>query len=225
MALTKYIYEVITPQCSYAPWQMDHAFADATWHVVGYTLVDAYRLYELWKLTEQVSKLSGDILEVGTYKGGSGAIIALQANRVSPNAIIYLCDTFQGIVKCGEFEVDNRVNGQHKSSIEDVLIPLASLQVKNTKILTGIFPEDTEHLIPLNTEFKLCHIDVDVYQSAKDVFDWVWPKLVKHGIIVFDDYGFIDCDGITKLVEDMMLDKDKHVLHNLNGHAVIIKLE
>ena len=25
--------------------------------------------------------------------------------------------------------------------------------------------------------FRLCHIDVDVYQSAKDVFDWVWPRL------------------------------------------------
>jgi O-methyltransferase len=223
---TKYIYELIAPQSEYAPWQLDPVFCDSTWHTVGHTLCDMYRLWELWKLTEQVGKLYGDILEVGTYKGGSSATIGLQANRVCPEATIYLCDTFKGIVKCGEHETSDAIqDGQHVASIEDVLKVLDSLKVKNTKILSGIFPEDTQHLIPMNTTFRLCHIDVDVYESAKCVFEWVWPKLVTHGIVVFDDYGFRDCDGVTKLVEDMMLDKDKHIFHNLNGHAILVKLE
>jgi O-methyltransferase len=220
-----YIYENVTPQAEYAPWQHDPIFCDSTWHTVDHTLCDMYRLWELWKVTEQVGKLSGDIIEVGTYKGGSGATIALQAGITCTGAKVYLCDTFAGIVKVGEHESSECVNGQHVASIPDVLKVLTSLKIKNVSILQGIFPEDTEHLIPLDTTFRLCHIDVDVYQSAKDVFDWIWPKLVKHGIVVFDDYGFRDCDGITKLVEDMMLDEDKHVFHNLNGHAVLVKLE
>jgi O-methyltransferase len=225
--MTKYTYELVAPQAEYAPWQLDPVFCDSTWHTVNHTLCDMYRLWELWKVTEQVGKLSmsGDIIEVGTYKGGSGATIALQANITCPESTIYLCDTFQGIVKVGEHESSECLDGQHKASESDVLEVLASLKIKNTKILTGIFPEETHHLIPQDTVFRLCHIDVDVYQSAKDIFDWVWPRLVKHGIVVFDDYGFKDCDGITKLVEDMMLDEDKHVFHNLNGHAVIVKLE
>ena len=38
--------------------------------------------------------------------------------------------------------------------------------------------------------FRLAHIDVDVYQSAADVLDWVWPRLSPGGVVVFDDYGF-----------------------------------
>ncbi|MEO2017429.1 MAG: TylF/MycF/NovP-related O-methyltransferase, partial [Fuerstiella sp.] len=68
------------------------------------------------------------------------------------------------------------------------------------------------------------HIDVDVYQSAKEVSEWVWDRLVPGGIIVYDDYGFQACDGILKFVEEQRHLKDRIVLHNLNGHAVVIKI-
>ena len=32
----------------------------------------------------------------------------------------------------------------------------------------------------------LCHIDVDVYQSARDTVEWVEPRLTSGGAIVFD---------------------------------------
>jgi O-methyltransferase len=42
---------------------------------------------------------------------------------------------------------------------------------ENVIILQGIFPEQTSHLIDSNS-IKLCHIDVDVHDSAKDIFEW-----------------------------------------------------
>jgi O-methyltransferase len=62
-----------------------------------------------------------------------------------------------------------------------------------------------------------------VYQSAKDVLEWVWPKLSKGGIVVFDDYGFKGCDGVARLVNEEKLKKDRICIYNLNGHAVFIK--
>jgi hypothetical protein len=32
--------------------------------------------------------------------------------------------------------------------------------------------------------FRLCHCDVDVYESAKGVLDWVWPRLSPGGVVV-----------------------------------------
>jgi O-methyltransferase len=225
MVESKYSYNHIAPYATYAPWNQNEEFCKLTHVIVEYTLVDMYRQWELWKLVEQVSKLSsGDILEVGTYKGGTGTMIAKQASVSCPEAKVYLCDTFQGIVKCGENEISTRVNGQHVADIEDVVELILKMSLTNIEILTGIFPEDTQHLIPQDTVFRLCHIDVDVYQSAKDIMDWVWPRLLVHGIVVFDDYGFTNCDGITKLVEEMMLMDDRMYIHNLNGHAIIIKL-
>jgi O-methyltransferase len=54
--------------------------------------------------------------------------------------------------------------------------------------------------------------------------DWIWDKMVPGGIIVYDDYGFDGCQGITNCVEEQRLCDDRLVIHNLNGHAIILKL-
>jgi len=97
------------------------------------------------------------------------------------------------------------------------------LNLDNTVILVGIFPEETGKLVNDKT-FRFCHVDVDVYESAKDIMEWIWPKLVIGGFVVFDDYGFQGCDGITSLVNDERNKKDRIVIHNLNGHGIIIKI-
>jgi O-methyltransferase len=63
-----------------------------------------------------------------------------------------------------------------------------------------------------------------VYLSARDIVEWVWPRLSIGGIIVFDDYGFIGCDGVTKFLNEEKHKKDRLFMHNLNGHGILIKL-
>ena len=118
------------------------------------------------------------------------------------------------------------VSGEHADTSRQIVEKLVDgMKLHNVEILQGIFPDETGHFIDKKIEFRLCHIDVDVYQSAKDVVDFIWDKMVSPGgIMVYDDYGFHTCDGITKYVEEQMLYKDRLVIHNLNGHAIIIKL-
>ena len=52
---------------------------------------------------------------------------------------------------------------------------------------------------------------------------WIWDRMVPGGIIVYDDYSFTGCDGITKYVNEQMLEPDRVVTYNLNGHALVIK--
>jgi O-methyltransferase len=47
--------------------------------------------------------------------------------------------------------------------------------------------------------------------------------MVPWGIIVYDDYGFSGCEGITRYVNEQIGKRDRLVLHNLNGHAVVVK--
>jgi O-methyltransferase len=91
------------------------------------------------------------------------------------------------------------------------------------QILEGVFPEDTAGQID-DQHVCFCHIDVDVYQSAKDVFDWTWRRMPPGGVVVFDDYGFATCGGVTQFVNDFVGSNDRIVVHNLNGHAVVAKL-
>jgi O-methyltransferase len=217
-------YEQVLPLASYAPWNKDKAFISLYKIISNYTLVDKYRCFELWSLIKQSQKLEkGSIIEIGVWRGGTRALIATHAKNCGIADPIYLCDTFTGVVKSSTEDSDYE-NSEHNDTslqlVEDLLIKKLSLD--NVKLLQGIFPEDTSHLIE-SERFRFCHVDVDVYQSAKDIVTWIWDRMVPGGIIVYDDYGFASCDGITKYVEEQIDEKDRLIIHNLNGHAIIIK--
>ncbi|MFH0939630.1 MAG: TylF/MycF/NovP-related O-methyltransferase [Planctomycetota bacterium] len=217
-------YETVYPAATYSPWNKDLLFQAMFASIEKFTMVDKYRCFELWKLVEQIAKLkTGNIIEIGVWRGGTGALIAKQARNCGIKDKVFLCDTFAGVVKAGAR--DSRYKGgEHADTscqaVKELI--LTRMNLDNVEILEGIFPEQTGHRVE-GMQFRLCHIDVDVYQSAKDITDWIWDKMVPGGIIVYDDYGFYGCDGITQYVEEQMIRKDRLVIHNLNGHAIILK--
>lgn len=211
------------PLATYAPWLADEKFQILFERIRQNTLVDEYRCWELYTLARQMAKLpAGDVLEVGVWRGGTGCLIAKVMQDSNQSRTIYLADTFEGVVKASEEDTGYR-GGEHSDTSKDVVLGLAKdLALTNIQVLQGIFPEDTAHEIE-SAQFVLCHIDVDVYQSALDVFQWVWPRLHSGGFVVFDDYGFYGCEGVTKLVNEIALRPDLLFVHNLNGHALLVK--
>lgn len=215
------------PSANYTPWQSDSAFMNIYDQIKNNTLVDIYRCYELWQLVHKVSTLDphAAILEVGVWRGGTAAIMARQLACVKSKANLYLADTFSGVAKAGVND-SFYSGGEHSDTSQYVVEDL----LKNKshypyyKILKGVFPEDTADKILISEQFGLCHIDVDVYDSAKDILEWVWNKLIPGAVVVFDDYGFHTCTGVTKLVEEYRHQPDRQIIHNLNGHALMIKL-
>lgn len=204
----------------YAPWQEDEAFQAAYAAVKNATIVGFARCWELWDLVlRRLRPVEGDILEVGTYRGGSGALIARANEIADQGAETFLCDTFTGIVKAGA--VDKHKNGQFLASQEDVEAALRLVGAKAT-VISGTFPDHTGHLLT-DRRFRFCHVDVDVYQSAEDVWTWVWPRLSVGGMIVYDDYGFASCPGVTLHVNDKACRADALLVYNHNRHGLLIK--
>lgn len=217
-------YEQIVPEATYAPWLSDKQFNEVYTHIKHNSLIDIYRCYELWQLVEQTSKLEGAFIEVGVWRGGSGVLIANKAHKLGIKEKVYLCDTFEGVVKAGENDTDYKGGEHSDTSIQTVESLAKKFKLKNIIIQKGVFPEDTGDQIQ-DKNFRFCHLDVDVYDSVKDIFKWVWPKMVNGGVVVFDDYGFYGCEGVTKFVDQNKHAKDVLFIHNLNGHAVFIKLK
>lgn len=215
-------YSMVLPGASYSPWMTDAAFLAAHEVLKANTMVDIYRCYELWALVEQCGRLGGDILEVGVWQGGTGCLMAVKARLMGFKSKVYLADTFTGVVKAGEMDASYRGGEHADTSVDIVLKSKDTLGLSNVELLAGIFPEETA--APLeNSQFSLCHIDVDVYASARDVLDWVWPRLQVGGVVVFDDYGTIQTPGITRLVNERLGTPNAVIVHNLNGHAVMTK--
>ncbi|MDR3437142.1 TylF/MycF/NovP-related O-methyltransferase [Telmatospirillum sp.] len=217
-----YKYSVIVPPANYSPWLTDDLFMASYASLRENTLVDVYRCYELWSLVEQSARLEGDILEVGVWRGGTGCLMAVKAKLLNLKSRVFLADTFSGVVKAGKMDT-SYTGGEHSdTSVEVVLKAKENLKLDNVDILVGIFPEKTGEYTK-DSLFSLCHIDVDVYESARDVLDWVWPKLLVGGTVVFDDYGCISTSGVTRLVNERKNTPNAVVIHNLNGHAIMVK--
>lgn len=216
-------YEPVITGASYAPWLADKEFNRVYDLVKNDTLVDKYKCYSLWQLVEQVAHLEGVIMEVGCWKGGSGVLLARKAQLESPGTYVHLFDTFSGVVKAGPKDSDY-TGGEHGDATREDVLKLQRKACVEMFVFEGVFPEDTAYIIE-DEKIRLCHMDVDVYQSAKDAFAWVWSRLVKGGIIVFDDYGFRSCEGVRRFVDEIRDNPDNIFIHNLNGQAIIIKKE
>jgi O-methyltransferase len=166
-----------------------------------------------------MSHVPGNFLEVGVWRGGSGCLIAA---RSPAGKKVYLCDTFFGVVKASER--DNRYRGgEHSDTSEKVVSDLVvGMGLQNVAVRSGIFPDDFRKEMD-KERFCFVHVDVDVYLSAKEVMSFVWPRMPIGGLAVIDDYGFDCCDGIRQLIEEYRGASDKVILHNLNGHVVVVK--
>jgi len=90
--MTNLTYSTISPIATYSPWISDEKFneiysivfqKETPWGHWTFTQVDIYRAYELWTLVKESSKLKeGAIIEIGTWCGGSGAIIGKGGKRL-----------------------------------------------------------------------------------------------------------------------------------------------
>jgi len=215
-------YGSVYPVATYSPWIDDLDFTKVYHRVQPHTFVDIYRCYELWELIGQLGHLRGNLLEVGVWRGGTGALISYRAGGLPGKPVTYLCDTFNGVVKATDEDTSYR-GGEHADTSEQHVRDLLSeMGIDNARILAGIFPDDFMDMAKDET-FRFVHIDVDVYLSAKDVLNFVWPRVPVGGVIVFDDFGFVNCDGIPTLIAECQGNRDKLVIQNLNGHAIIIK--
>jgi O-methyltransferase len=222
---TLYSHELIMPMTStYSPWHDDAEFRSVYDAIEGNTFVDQYKCYELWEQLGQLGHLDGDVLEVGVWRGGTGVLMAKRAERVAPSAAVYLADTFEGVAKATSADPWYK-GGEHADTSPEIVQALADRVGVSVALLIGIFPDATAHTVEDHI-FRLVHIDVDVYQSARDVFEWAWPRLVVGGIVVWDDYGAFECEGVATLGRRLFAAQMPfaRLVHNVNGHLVLIKL-
>lgn len=215
------LHHRILPFATLAPWLNDVEFMNIYSKIRDYTLVDMYRCYELWEIAKQSIKIDGDILEVGVWRGGSGALLAEATKEC--NKRVFLADTFTGVVKAGVNDTLYKGGEHSDTSISLVSELISKLSLSNIKILEGIFPDQTKSLV--DEKISMLHCDVDTYSSTKDIVEWCLPHMPIGATLVFDDYGFFGCEGVTVFCNQLKLRNDLLFMHNLNGHAVFVKIK
>lgn len=208
----------IIPFASYSPWLDDEAFMRLFKAVSNHTLVDIYRCHELYSLALRNASVPGDVVEVGVWRGGTAALLACAA----PEKTAHLFDTFQGVVKSDARFDTFYQDGEHADTDQETVKALFSSLGINCRIHCGMFPDDTLDGLP--EKVSLAHLDVDTYGSVRQSFYAIWPRVQPRGVIIFDDYGQYGCEGATQAINEIVAAvTDGFFMHNLNGHALLVK--
>ena len=73
----------VFPNATHSPRVSDHEFQRSYEVTRSNALADRYRCHELWQLIAETAKLNtGDVIEVGVWRGGTGALVAKGVDRV-----------------------------------------------------------------------------------------------------------------------------------------------
>jgi hypothetical protein len=175
------------------------------------------------KLLERCCMLNGDVIECGVYKGGNSFQIAKRLKDLKSDKTLYSLDTFEGH-PYDDFEnmskeLQKEVYGDKtpkafKGTSNDVdLVQIKKLFAKNgldnTIFLKGLFVDT--FLLIRSKKFCFAYVDSDFYLSVKQCIEFLQERLVPGGIIMFDDYNYIDTPGCNKAVDEL-LGKDIHIL-------------
>lgn len=135
---------------------------------------------------QSVSHLSGDVADLGTYKGGSAYVLKQLSNKQ-----LHCFDTWEGTPY--DDDLCHHKTGEWIASYE-----ACKQVIGDAKYYRGVFPA-----ISVDGQFCFVYVDTDTYQSVKDVIAFFWPRMVYGGKMVFDDYGWEPCAGVKKAVDEV----------------------
>ena len=97
---------------------------------------------------------------------------------------------------------------------------------ENVFLIGGDITKTVPDFIKKNNAIRisLLHIDVDLYKPTKICLDYFFPKVVKGGIVILDDYGAFP--GANKAIEDYFVKSNYKIeqLHFSNSISFLTKL-
>jgi len=197
----------------------------------NFTATSKERMYALYKAIEYIvnSKIPGDFVECGVLEGGSAMVIAHTLIKMGEtNRKIYLYDTFEGMSKPsgkdrrisdGTSAISKWKKQQKKGHNKWCFVSLSKVKKnlfstrypqKNLIFIKGKVEDTIPEYIP--SKIAILRLDTDWYESTKHELNYLYPLLIKHGVLIIDDYGH--WAGCKKAVDEYFIENNISILLN-----------
>jgi O-methyltransferase len=152
----------------------------------------------------------GDIVECGCWRGHSAHMISVLATQHAFKGVFHIFDSFEGLSGLTQEDRSERYN-LSKEQIEDQArwfacpedVVKANLsEFSFIKTYKGWVPDRFSEVA--DRQFSFVHIDLDLYKPIADSIEFFYPRMLKGGIMVFDDYGSARFPGAKKAIDDAL---------------------
>jgi O-methyltransferase len=195
-----------------------------------FTMISRERLAQNLKSVEHIeaSSISGDIVEIGVWKGGSMLSMVLKyATYQKKERHFHLYDTFTGMTPPTENDFDH--NGNHASTIFHMPSVKAECPYSDVLRLFNKFSlNDISNIhfhvgdIMKNTyvpeRIAILRLDTDFYDSTKHELETFYPAVASGGIVMIDDYGH--WKGCRKAVDEFLAEHPEITIHKIDYTGV-----
>lgn len=212
---------------TYAPWHRDKRIATVLGRLQARklaALVASDRAWTLIHAFRHTLPLPGEVWEAGVYQGGSASLLKLLAQQAAAEpggraTQLRLFDSFEGLPA-----TDHPLDLHRQGDFADTSLET----VRET-----VGPEDwidfRKGWIPASfaglesSRIRFAHVDVDLYQPILDCCEFIYPRLVPGGMLVFDDYGLASCPGAREAVDKFFQGRPESPFALINGQCVVVR--
>lgn len=212
---------------TFSPWRKDPRIEEMWRRIRAREAVSLFADDRAWTLIsafQQTRELAGEVWEAGVYQGASAILLKLliqeaQAAPAGEPTVLRLFDSFEGLPQI-KHELDLHFGGEFgNSSLEQVVEMLGAEDWIDFR--KGWIPATFDGLA--DTRIRLAHVDVDFYQSVLDCCEFIYPRLVPGGIMVFDDYGLPSCPGARAAVDEFFRGRPEFPFSLINGQCLVVR--
>jgi len=210
--------QILQPPNPIHLWEEDKEFNKLYNLISSHSLVDKQRCFMLYQYAQQVAHLSGDVAEVGVYKGGTAKLLAKSFEQTDKT--LHLFDTYSGMPP-----TDRNKDLHSEGDFGDISLEKVKLFLNdcgNVRFYKGLFPHTAGPVDGVT--FCFVHIDVDIYKSVYDCCEFFYSRMVRCGVMFFDDYGFLSCPGAKMAVDEFFSNKPEHPCYLSTGQCVVVRV-
>jgi hypothetical protein len=197
-----------------------------------YSMTPLIRRWFLIKSIHYINRnrLKGDIVECGVWKGGNLFLSKKINDLYNIKRKYYGFDTFDGMPPPGKYE-DVKLKKIYKNNqFNWVIVPKKDVEnfakknfknISEFRFIKGKVEKTLKDKKNLPKKISLLRLDTDWYDSTKVELDILYPKLIKGGILIIDDYG--DMKGAKKAVDEFFKNKKIFLIRIDQSCRMIIK--
>lgn len=131
---------------------------------------------------------------------------AVQKNNVLKSQLVEQEVSLKNISKSNDFSKTSKQILEKKIEI---------LELDNIVLVEGAF-QDTMMPGTGPSQIFACMMDCDLYKSYIETFDFIWPKLVRGGMVYLDEYFSLKFPGARVATDEFLLNKP----HNLQMNKI-----
>jgi O-methyltransferase len=188
-----------------------------------HTMTSFERMATLWQQIHYLDRygIRGALVECGVWRGGAIGMMALAHMRSvrPPIRPLHLFDSFQGIPQ-PRADIDGRAalsftGGRAEGALQSTGKLVSPLEDSKRLLTTKVaYPEELIHYhagwfqntlprdAPELGDIALLRLDGDWYESTALCLKYLYSKVVKHGVVVIDDYGHFE--GCRRAVDEFV---------------------